>query len=808
MNRYLCIHGHFYQPPRENPWLEEVESQDSAYPYHDWNERITAECYAPNTAARILDSGRRIIDIINNYSRISFNFGPTLFSWMERTHPEVYRAVLEADRESMKRFSGHGSALAQAYSHLIMPLANRRDQRTQVIWGIRDFQSRFQRFPEGMWLPETAVDLPTLETLAAEGIRFTILAPHQAGRVRQIGKGRWSDVRGGRIDPKIPYLCRLPSGGQIVIFFYDGPPSQEVSFSNLLNNGENFAHRLAGTFDSRQTPQLAHIATDGETYGHHRRHGDMALAYCLYHIENNQLARLTIYGEYLEKHPPAREVEIIENTSWSCAHGVERWRGNCGCCSGQNPGWSQSWRPFLREAMDWLRDNLASVFEQGMAGLVTDPWAARNEYISVILDRSDRSLDQYFSRTAGRRLAADEKVRALRLLEMQRHGLGMYTSCGWFFDEISGIETVQVMKYAARAIQLARESGGEDLEAGYLDRLARAPSNIPYYENGAGIYRKLIEGTRIDLLRVAAHYAVSSLFEDYPDRVRIFSFSARREEGKALREGKRNLISGKVTVKSLTTHRKESFDYAVLYPGNGNVIGRVCPARSLQDLRTTQAELEQAFAGYDLARIIRIMDGYFGQTNYSFWHLFADEQRRILERILDGTVGELEGALRKIKEQYQPTINVVKNLGIPLPHILGATVELTLNSDLRKELKADVLNQDRISKLAGQFQEYNIKPDRPALNYLVSRRASFLMEELKSRPEDISVIDAIIFILELAERFPLDLDLWKAQNTYYRLGRGWVEKMEEESKSGSETAAAWLTRFYHLGHLLRVNIST
>ncbi|MCL6482072.1 MAG: DUF3536 domain-containing protein, partial [Firmicutes bacterium] len=375
MERYICIHGHFYQPPRENPWLEAIEQQDSAYPYHDWNERITAECYAPNAASRILDSEGRIVRIVNNYARISFNFGPTLLAWMEQHAQETYRAVLEADRESRERFGGHGSALAQAYNHLIMPLANSRDKRTQIRWGIHDFVHRFGRRPEGMWLPETAVDLETLELMAEQGIRFTILEPGQARRVRPIGGRTWRDVAGGRIDPTTAYRLRLKSGHSICLFFYDGPIARAVAFEGLLARGENFANRLVSAFnDSRSWAQLVHIATDGETYGHHHLYGDMALAYALQYLEEHRLARLTNYGQYLELHPPTQEVEIFENTSWSCAHGVERWRSDCGCNTGGHPGWNQAWRAPLREALDWLRDTLAPRYEKHAGALLRDPW--------------------------------------------------------------------------------------------------------------------------------------------------------------------------------------------------------------------------------------------------------------------------------------------------------------------------------------------------------------------------------------------------------------------------------------------------
>ncbi len=300
MDRYICIHGHFYQPPRENPWLEAIELQDSAAPYHDWNERITAECYAPNSVSRIVDAENCIVKLVNNYAKISFNFGPTLLSWLEAKSSDVYAAILQADKESQKRFSGHGSAMAQIYNHVIMPLANSRDRATQIAWGIGDFEKRFKRAPEGMWLPETAVDLETLELLADHGIRFTVLAPHQAARMRPIGDPAWHDLNGISIDTTRAYLQRLPSGQSIALFFYHGPIARAVAFEGLLSHGDRFIERLTGAFSAEsQRPQLVHIATDGESYGHHHRFGDMALAYVLDRIESGQLARLTNYGEVL-----------------------------------------------------------------------------------------------------------------------------------------------------------------------------------------------------------------------------------------------------------------------------------------------------------------------------------------------------------------------------------------------------------------------------------------------------------------------------------------------------------------------------
>ena len=478
--KYLCIHAHFYQPPRENPWLEQIELQDSAYPFHDWNERISGECYAPNLAARILDDQQRITRIVNNYSKISFNFGPTLLSWAAEHAPDVYAGLIESDKQSQKNFSGHGSAMAQAYNHMILPLANGRDKKTQIRWGVDDFVSRFRRLPEGMWLPETAVDLESLDLMAEAGLTFAILAQHQAKAIRPVDSGGgWIDVTGSKIDPTRAYLCRTSSGRSINLFFYDGPISQAVAFEKLLDNGEKFATRLVGAFsDARTWPQIMHVATDGETYGHHHRHGEMALAYALEFVESKKLARITNYGEFLETNPPDCEVQIYENTAWSCVHGVERWRSDCGCNSGRL-SWNQRWRRPLREALDWLRDAVNPHFESLGSTLLRDPWAARDAYISIVLDRSPAIRERFGEEFFLRNLAPAEQVVVWKLMELQRHAMLMYTSCGWFFDDISGIETVQVIEYAGRVAQLAEQLFGMSFEQVFLDKLALAKATCP-----------------------------------------------------------------------------------------------------------------------------------------------------------------------------------------------------------------------------------------------------------------------------------------------------------------------------------------
>lgn len=804
--RYICIHGHFYQPPRENPWLEEIELQDSAYPYHDWNEKITAQCYAPNTASRILDVDGRIIDIVNNYSQISFNFGPALLNWLERNKPEVYAAILEADGLSMQRFSGHGSAIAQIYNHMIMPLASRRDKYTQVIWGIRDFQKRFRRFPEGMWLPETAVDLETLQVLAELGIRFTILAPHQAKRIKRLEGSDWIEVDRHGIDTTMPYVCRLPSGKDINIFFYNGQIAQEVAFGGLLKNGEAFARRLLSAFkEGKEGPQIVHIATDGETYGHHHRYGDMALAYCLHHIRSNNLASITNYGEYLEKHPPTYEVEVIDNTSWSCRHGIERWKENCGCNTGMHNGWTQAWRRPLRVAMDRLRDRLVPLYGYEGSQYLKDPWGARNDYIEVIHDRSHENVERFIRTHASRELSREEKVRVLKLLELQRNAMLMYTSCGWFFDEISGIETTQVMQYAAQAMQYVEELLDISLEPEYVALLKKAPSNV--LENGARVYDTFVKPARVDLLRVAAHYAISSIFEEYPEDIRIFCYSGRSEVYEKIEAGKVKFITGKARIISHLTLDEKVVSFAVLHLGDQNINGGVREFSGEERFAEMRDEMREAFEKGDIPEVIRLMDKHFNGSIYSLLHLFKDEQRKILDQVLQLNYEGIEASYRQIYENNYTLMNFFHSLGIPLPKPLSAAAEYIVNVDLKGIFEGEEIDIEKLDRLVNAVKRWSFAIDRAMIAYVASRHIDSLMETLYTQPEDVSLMEKIENILRLLKTLPLDLNLWKAQNLYFSIGKEIHGEMKERAVKGDNLACKWTDLFHKLGSYLHVKVA-
>jgi alpha-amylase/alpha-mannosidase (GH57 family) len=798
--RFITIHGHFYQPPRENPWLEAVETQDTAFPYHDWNERITVECYEPNASARILDATERIRRIVNNYASISFNFGPTLLSWLAVNAPETYASILDADRLSRQRFSGHSCAIAQAYNHIILPLANDRDKRTQVRWGIRDFQHRFGHKPEGMWLPETAVDVATLEALAAEGIKFTILEPHQAQ---------------GPVDPTLPYVCKLPSGKHIAIFFYDGPISRAVAFERLLARGENFAHRLTGAFSEKRThPQLVNIATDGETYGHHHRFGEMALAYALQFIEDNELARITNYGEQLERHPPAHEVKIAERTSWSCAHGVERWRSDCGCTTSSSPGWNQQWRAPLRNALDWLRDELAQIFEQHGRVIFNDPWAARDDYIDVILDRGEDNVTRFLDRhgvvrasgalpspTGAPEARTTPRDRlALELLELQRNAMLMFTSCGWFFSDISGIETVQVMHYAARAIQLAERISGVELERAFLERIAPARSNHPERGTARDIYEREVIPARLDLARVAAHYAVLSLFDSFDDDTRVYCYDVTRHDFEIHKAGRARLAIGSIEIRSIITRESERFELAVLHLGETELTGGVRVVRDQTDFADVRAQLAETMEPGEISAVIRLLDQHFGGNAISIRSLFRDEQRRILHQLLNATLQEAESAFRQLHERYDPLMRFHARLGIPVPKVLQTAAEFDLNLQLRRTLDEEPLPIAELEARLREARDEGVTLDETTLlsfKHAIERAA----DRFHEHPEDLDRLEVFETLAGLVREFKIAVDLRRAQNRYFRM-RNLVRPAIEASSGNGHAAQQWLDLFDALGEEL------
>lgn len=668
---FLTIHGHFYQPPRENPWLEAIELQDSALPFHDWNERINKECYNPNSVSKIVDSRNRILDVVNNYEYMSYNFGPTLLSWMEQFAPLTYERIIKADIESIPEHNGHGNALAQVYNHIIMPLANEEDKQTQVKWGIRDFEYRFGRKPEGMWLAETAVDDDTLRVLEENGIKFTILSPYQAAKFRKKGEKEWTDVSWGNIDPARSYRYYIKSapGKYIDLFFYDGAISRSVAFDELLKDGNKFSKRLKeGVSECRDYPQLINIATDGESYGHHTKFGDMALAYVLKIKAKDEGFTITNYGEYLEKYRSDCEVDIKQASSWSCFHGVGRWKEDCGCSTGGHPGWNQKWRKPLRDALDYLRDELVNIYEDhGKKYFNNDVWEVRNKYVDVILDRGDMNVRKFQQENFLPNLSDEDKVRAMELLEIQRQSMLMYTSCGWFFSEISGIETVQIMKYAARAMQLAAKFTDKNIEEHFLNILAEAKSNIPEHGTGKDIFERFVKPSIVTAKQIASLWALSSLYQDFEDEEDVYCYTITKKAYKKVHKGTSTFIIGHIEVQSKITLQKSNLIFALMQYSGGDFHCAIKEYSDEAEFNKIKTELIKTYLMNTLTEIIRALDEYFGKEYFTLKDIFIEERRKILQILLKGKLEKFAQTYQEMYDDGKGAIYNLQGLGLKIP---------------------------------------------------------------------------------------------------------------------------------------------
>ena len=810
MERFVTIHGHFYQPPRENPWLDVVEEEASARPYHDWNERISSECYEPNTASRIVDGEQRILRIVNNFSQISFDVGPTLLRWMEERQPETYQSILAADKESRSRFGGHGSAMAQAYNHSILPLLPARDIRTQVRWGLRDFSERFGRPAEGMWLPETAVNREVLDILAQEGVRFTLLSPHQATRTRPLGGSDWTDVGGGKIDPSVPYRISLPEGRSLSLFFYDGPVSHSIAFEHLLDRGEWFAQALVDALGRAQRVPgrpcgLAHVATDGETYGHHHPHGDMALAYALYHLEREHLARITNYGEFLELCPPRDEVEIAENSSWSCSHGVERWRADCGCRTG-HPGWHQAWRAPLREALDDLRGQLDPRYEEVAGKWLRDPWAARDDYVSVFFHPGPPRKGRFLEAHAKGPLSPEEEIQVWRLLEMQRSLQTMYTSCGWFFDEVSGIGTVQVLSYAGRAIQLAEEVLGGPFLPRFLERLEKAPSNLPAYGNARRVYEELVAPRQVDLPAATADYLVRRLLTPAEEPIRVPSFHAEERQFQEWEAGRVRMQVGLLCIGSDWTGASKEYEFGLLHFGDLNLAGGFREARPDSDLASLREVLAQAFEFGDLAAVVRRLSDHFPTWTVSLRSLFREERRGVIQRLLAQNLELAAGSYASIYEREAPLMRTLKDLGVPRPRVFDVAAGFVLNNELRGALERDPPDLGRAADALDEISRWGLTVDAEDLSFTPQRTVERVLKHLEDQPLDLPNLEGLVRLLRILRRLPYRPDFWRAQNSFYHILTTVYPERREKARTGDLGSLRWVEAFATLGHLLSVRV--
>lgn len=842
---YITIHGHFYQPPRENPYLDAIERQPSASPFHDWNERILHECYRPNAFARILNDRGEVVGIVNNYEYLSFNIGPTLMTWLERHDREVYERILEADRKSAERLNGHGNAIAQVYNHIIMPLANKRDKITQIRWGKADFRARFGRDPEGMWLAETAVDYPTLEALIEEGIKFIVLAPSQAQRCRliptpEIVDPEWHEVGGAQIDPTRPYRCYLKKtsakvGEEIAfsqekeqryidIFFYDGPISRDMGFNDVLSSADHFAGRLGLAIHGDHRPsQLISVATDGETFGHHKYGTEKCLAYVFTDEFPRRDWQVTNFAHYLSLNTPTWEVELKPVTAWSCSHGVDRWQEDCGC--GGGGGWHQKWRRPLRDALNWLRDELSVVYEEHGRRFFRDVWAARDAYIGVIQDRNQENIARFLANYACRELTPAETTDALRLLEMQRLALLMFTSCGWFFEELSRPEGVQILRYAARAIELAADVAGVQLENHFVELLGKAPSNVEFFRDGAQVYRHQVLTSQISLQQVAAHYAISGLFTTYPQHERIYCYSTDLKDYHLQRMGPLTLAVGQLQLCSEITLETAEFVFAVLHLGGWDFHCCIQPFTGRRSYVQMKEHLFEAVKQASAAGAILAMNEHFDGKYFSLRDLFAEERHRIMRLLSQETLLRLDQLYSQVYRDNYGVMMGFHRDELQVPQELQVAAEIALAHRCLNEAKelyhelcdlssdsgylglGHLTELEAIAKEANHLRcRLNIPEVKETLEQLILRSLWHLLQGVDPQTASLQ-IERIERMIKLGDLLHLDVSLERAQEVFYF----WLHShLRDAVVPVGAFCPAWdahqLRRLFQLGELLKVDV--
>ncbi|MBU2529476.1 MAG: DUF3536 domain-containing protein [Elusimicrobia bacterium] len=725
INKYISIHAHFYQPPRENPWTNEVDFQPSAYPFDNWNQRIARECYIPNLYAKIKDANNQVLEVVNNYEIFNFNFGPTLLSWLEKDYPYYYKKIV-ASVKKLHQEKGDLNAIAQIYNHIIMPLASFNDQLTQLIWGIEDFKYRFGFEPESVWLPETAVSRDTLKLLIDHKIKYIILSPHQAEKVKMLDSKKWIDVSKGNIDPKKPYWWHDKDENginiddrKIAVFFYDAGISEALAFEDITDNSSVLADRVLSCYDEKSNEdQLLLIASDGETYGHHHKFSDMTLAHAFKHEFKDRSIKTVNLASYLKDHKPKYEVEIKEGhdgegTSWSCAHGVRRWKGGCNCGKDGNP---YLWRAPFRGALNWLNDTLSELYEREGTKVFKDIWQARNEYIKPLTKPDKPTLNKFLSDNLHEDLAKEDIKKALELLEMQKYAMYMFTSCGWFFADISRIEGVQNLKYAAKAIELAEKLGLQDIEKDFLSLLELAPTNHPELKNGAEIYQKLAISDKLPFELIIYGHLVELFHFSKPKEFHFrYFYEMEIKNSKTTILDKLKLISG--IIKSKNTITKEYHEYAFAYFSAKGEMPFICLSSNEPENKLKLIK-ETFFSLHDInkdAAIIEI-EKIFSKKIITFKELPFNEKTNIIKKVVRAIKSTNSRDAFKIFKSYMGLFEKNEDLGSTLfsglkEEIRAYSKEIIeiLIDDYIKTKNPDIL--DELLNAAKKIKLYKIKPE-------------------------------------------------------------------------------------------------
>jgi len=776
-NKYTIIHGHFYQPPRENPWTGEIEPQDSALPFHDWNERIASECYTPNTCSRVLNEESLINKIVNNYVYFSFNFGPTLLQWIEHHTPETYKKILEADKKSMDLNNGHGNAIAQVYNHVIMPLASDDDKRTQIEWGIKDFTHRFNRFPESMWLAETAIDTKTVNLLIEYGIKFIILSPHQADRIRSFNSMSWIDVSTGLIDTRVPYRIfhrdnddKVNKKKYLDVFFYNASLSSAVGFEHLLTDAFSFAERIQHSFDSwSPAGQAVIIATDGESYGHHEKHADMCFsAFCTRETANRDFS-ITNFGNFLEMFPPQFEVVLKsgphgEGTAWSCAHGVGRWCRDCSCSTGGLHNWNQKWRAPLRESFNYLKHEINAMYDKKLKLHVRDLKKLRNDYIDVILNTENKAA--FVKKHVKSPKKSFNKSTMFKLLEAQHNAQLMYTSCAWFFADVSGIEPVQNMKYAAKIIEILDEFTDKDTEAEFLKILDKANSNIQEQGSGKDCYERYVKTSIYQPEMIIGNYAIETfVLNEVTDR-KIFHYKLHTVLHEKKHDGSSPVYKGMVKITNEKTDFIDNFIYYLFVP-------------SYKDIHCYILNSDENLE-FNVSPVNTIEDKIASLTHSKFYglkDLIGYNRENLIQLALKEEMNRLKRIFNDIYKKNIDLLSSLKQYDLDLPKVLKEVCSFALTEKITKEINRlkKITSAKKVYKdyekvrdiyLAGKKSGLKINPTiiEKDFNDIIVAKLLSLRKKL-----DYSLANTALEFINLGSEMGLSLDTTRIQNLIYHL---------------------------------------